>query len=109
MSRACASLSDFDFSSSSEEDEKVNYKKREGDFTELCLMAKGRSSQNNFDSNFDSDSNVSDHLTYDVHSSKVNKLENGLCSQDKLLCRVFHENKDLNLKLENSFTEIASL
>jgi hypothetical protein len=105
MSRACASLSDFDFSSSSEEDEKVNYKKREGDFTELCLMAKGRSSQNNFDS----DSNVSDHLTYDVHSSKVNKLENGLCSQDKLLCTVFHENKDLNLKLENSFTEIASL
>jgi hypothetical protein len=32
-----------------------------------------------------------------------------LCSQDKLLCRVFHENKDLNLKVENSFAEIASL
>jgi cytidine deaminase len=26
-----------------------------------------------------------------------------------LLCRVFHENKDLNLKLENSFAEIACL
>jgi hypothetical protein len=32
-----------------------------------------------------------------------------LCSQDKLLCRVFRENKDLNFKLENSFVEIASL
>jgi hypothetical protein len=32
-----------------------------------------------------------------------------LCSQDKLLCRVFLENKDLKLKLENSFVEIASL
>jgi hypothetical protein len=39
----------------------------------------------------------------------VVKLEDALCSQDKLLCRVFHENKDLNLRLENSFTEIASL
>ena len=37
------------------------------------------------------------------------KLEDALCSQDKLLCRVFCENKDLNLKLENSFVEIASL
>jgi hypothetical protein len=32
-----------------------------------------------------------------------------LCSQDKFLCKVFHENKYLNLKLENSFAEIASL
>jgi hypothetical protein len=39
----------------------------------------------------------------------VHKLENALCSQDKLLCRVFHENKDLKLKLENSFDNIASL
>jgi hypothetical protein len=62
MSRACATLSDFNFSnedlSSSEEDEKVNYKKKEGDFTGLCLLTKGRSSRNN--SNFDSDSDVSD-------------------------------------------------
>jgi hypothetical protein len=43
MSRACVALSDFDisseYSSSSKEDEKVNYKKKEGDFTWLCLMA----------------------------------------------------------------------
>jgi hypothetical protein len=99
----------LDFSSedslSSEEDEKVNYKKKEGDFTGLCLMAKGRSSRNNSDS----DSNVSDDLTYDGLSSRVHKLEDALCSQDKLLCRVFCENKDLNLKLKNSFAEIAFL
>jgi hypothetical protein len=57
--------------------------------------------------NFDSD--VSDDLTLDCHSSKVHKLEDAFCSQDKLLCRVFRENKDLNLKLKNSFAEIASL
>jgi hypothetical protein len=104
-------LSNFDFSSedssSSEEDENVNYKKKEDDFTGLCLMAKGRSSRNNSD--FDSDFDVSNDLIYDGLSSKVVKLEDALCSQDKLLCRVFHENKDLNLRLENSFTEIASL
>jgi hypothetical protein len=46
----------------------------------------------------DSDSDISDGL-----SSKVHKLEDALCSQDKLLCRVFCEDKDLNLKLENIF------
>jgi hypothetical protein len=111
MSRACASLSDFDFSSeessSSKEDEKVSYKKKEDDFTGLCLMTKGSSLRNNSDS--DSNFDVSDDLTYDGLFSKVNKLEDVLCSQDKLLCRVFCENKDLNLKLENSFAEIASL
>ncbi len=54
MSRACAALSNFDFSSedssSLEEDEKVNHKKKEGDFTGLCLMTKGGSSRNNSDS-----------------------------------------------------------
>jgi hypothetical protein len=109
MSRACAALSDFNFSSedasSSEEDEKVNYKKKEDDFTGLYLMAKGRCSRNNSDS----ESNVSYDLTYDGLSSIVHKLEDALCSQDKLSCRVFHENKDINLKLENSSTEIASL
>jgi hypothetical protein len=70
-------------------------------------MAKGRSSRNNSDWNSNSD--VSDDLTYDGLSSKVHKLEDALCNQDKLLCRVFCENKDLNLKLENSFSEIASL
>jgi hypothetical protein len=39
----------------------------------------------------------------------VHKLEDALYSQDMLLCRVFCENKDLNLQLENSFVEIASL
>jgi hypothetical protein len=109
MSQAYATLSDFDFSSedssSLEDDEKVNYKKKKGDFTGLCLMTKGGSSWNNFDSDFD----VCDDLTYDCLSSKVHKLEDALCSQDKLLCRVFRENKDLNLKLENCFTKIASL
>jgi hypothetical protein len=90
-------LSDFDFSgensSSSEEDEKVNHNKKEGDLIKLCLMTKGGSSWN------DSDSDVSDDLTYDGLSSNVHKLEDALCSKDKLLCRVFHENKDLNLMI----------
>jgi hypothetical protein len=55
MSQACATLSDFEFSSedssSSEEDEKPKCKK--GDFTGLCLM--GKSSRNVFDSDSDSD------------------------------------------------------
>jgi hypothetical protein len=68
-------------------------------------MTKGGSSQNDSDSN----SNVSDDLTYNDLSSKVHKLEDALCSQDKLLCRVFRENKDLTLKIENPFAEIASL
>jgi hypothetical protein len=107
ISQACAALSDFDFlsedSSSSKEDEKIKCKK--GDFTGLCLMTKGGSSRNNSDSDFD----VSDDLSFKSLSSKVVKLENALCKQDKLLCRVFRENKNLNLKLENSFTGIASL
>jgi hypothetical protein len=40
---------------------------------------------------------------------RVVKLENALCNQDKLLYKVFHKNKKLNLELENSFFEIASL
>jgi hypothetical protein len=101
-------LSYFDFTSEdtcSEEDEKVNHKKKEGDFTRLCHMTKGGSSQNDSES----DSDVCDDLTYDGLSPKVHKLEDALCSQDKLLCRVFHEKKDLNLKLENSFVEIVYL
>jgi hypothetical protein len=102
MSRARATLSDFDFSSEdsscSEEDENVNYKKKEGDFTGLCLMAKGRSLRNNFD--FDSDSDVSDDLTYDVLSSKVPNFEDVLCCQDKFLCRVFVRTKILILSLK---------
>jgi hypothetical protein len=103
MSRACATLSDFNFLSedfsSSEEDEKIKCKK--GDFTGLCLM--GKSSRN------DSDSDVSDDIFFESLSFKVVELENALCNQDKLLCQVFCENKNLNLKLENSFAETASL
>jgi hypothetical protein len=101
----CAALSDFDFSSedssSSEEDEKVKCK--QGDFTGLCHM--GKSSRNVSNSN----SNVSDDLSFDNLSLRVAELENALCNQDKLLYRVFHENKNLNLKPENSFSEIISL
>jgi hypothetical protein len=75
-------------SSSSEEDEKIKCKK--DDFIGLCLM--GKSSWN------DSDSDVSDDLSFESLSSKVVKLENALCNQDKLLYKVFHENKRLNLE-----------
>jgi hypothetical protein len=93
MSRACATLSDFDFSSedfsSPEEDEKPKCKK--GDFTNLCLM--GKSSRNVSDSNFD----VSDDLSFESLSLRVAELENALCHQEKFLCKIFHENKKLNL------------
>jgi hypothetical protein len=105
MSRVCAALSDFNFlsedSSSSEEDEKIKCKK--GDFTGLCLM--GKSSRNDFNS----DSDVSENLSFESLSSKVVKLENALFNKDKLLCKVFYKNKKLNLELEKSFAEIASL
>jgi hypothetical protein len=99
MSQACAILSDFDFSSddssSSEEDKKV--KRKQGDFTGLCLM--GKSSRNISDS----DSNVTDNLSFESLSLRVAELENALCNQDKLLCKVFCENKKLNLELESVF------
>jgi hypothetical protein len=105
MSRACAALSDFDFSSddsfSLEEDEKVKHK--QSDFTSLCLM--GKSSRNISDSNSD----VSDDLSPESLSLRVVEFESVLCNQDKFLCKVFHENKKLNLELESSFSEIASL
>jgi hypothetical protein len=79
----CATLSNFDFSSddssSSEEDEKVKCKK--GNFTELCLT-KGGSSRNISDS----DSDVSEDLSFESLSLKIAELENALCNQDKLLC-----------------------
>jgi hypothetical protein len=87
MSRACATLSDFDFSSndssSSEEDEKVKCKK--GDFTGLCLITRGGSSWNVSDS----DSDVSEDLSFECLSLKVVELENALCNKDKLLYKVF--------------------
>jgi hypothetical protein len=105
MSRACADLSNLDFSSddssSSEEDERPKCKT--GDFTGLCLM--GKSSRHISDSNFD----VSDDSSPKSLSLRVVELENALCNQDKLLCKIFHENKRLNLEFESSFFEIASL
>jgi hypothetical protein len=74
ISRACAALSNFDFSnddsSSSDEDEKV--KRKQGKFTGLCLM--GKSLRNI------SDSDVSDDLSPDDPSLRVIELENVLCS-----------------------------
>jgi hypothetical protein len=95
MSRACAALSDFNFSSddssSSEEDEKPKCKKC--NFTGLCLM--GKSSSNVFDS----DSDVSEDLSFESLSLNVAEYENALFNQDKLLCQIFHENNKLNLEL----------
>jgi hypothetical protein len=105
MSQACAALSDLDFSStdssSLEEDEKV--KRKPGDITGLCLMGKSTRHIS------DSDSDVSDDLSPDDLSLRVVELENALCNQDKLLCKVFHENKKLNLELKSASSEIASL
>jgi hypothetical protein len=99
MSRACAALSDFNFSSddssSSEDDEKVKHK--QGNFTGLCLM--GKSSR----SIPDSDSDVSDVLSFEGLSLRVAKYENALWNQDELLCKVFCENKKLNLELKSYF------
>jgi Fe-S cluster biogenesis protein NfuA len=105
MSRACATLSDLDFSgddsSSSEDNEKV--KRKPGDFTGLCLM--GKSSRHISDS----DSDVSDDSSPESLSLRVVELENALCNQDKLFYKVFRENKKLNLELESVFSENASL
>jgi hypothetical protein len=40
---------------------------------------------------------------------RVAKLENALCNSDKLLDKIFRENKKLILELESAFSEIASL
>jgi hypothetical protein len=105
MSRACVALSDLDFSSDdssiSEEDERP--KRKTSDFTGLCLM--GKSSRHISDS----DSDVSDDSSPESLSSRVVELENALCKQDKLLYKIFRENKRLNLELESSFSDIASL
>jgi hypothetical protein len=105
MSRACATLSDLDFSSddssSSEEDERL--KRKTGDFTGLCLMDKASRHIS------DSDSNISDDSSPEDLSLRVVELKNALCNQDKLFGKVFHGNKKLNLELESTFSEIASL
>jgi hypothetical protein len=40
---------------------------------------------------------------------RVVELENALCNQDKLLCKVFCENKKMNLELESASSKIATL
>jgi hypothetical protein len=105
ISRACVDLNDLDFSSddssSSEEDEKPKHKIC--DFTGLCLMGKSSRHISN------SDSDVSDDSSLESLSLRVVKLENALCNQDKLLCKIFRENKKLNLELESAYSEIATL
>jgi hypothetical protein len=105
MSRTCAALNDIDFfnddSSNSEEDEKPKHKT--GDFTGLCLM--GKSSRHISNSNSD----VSDDSSPKSLSLRVVELENALYNQYKLLCKIFHENKKLNLELESASSEIATL
>jgi hypothetical protein len=89
MSRACAALSDLDFSSddssSSEEDEKP--KRKTNEFTGLCLM--GKSLRHISDSN----SNVSDDSSPESLSLRVVEFENALCNQDILLCKIFVKTK----------------
>jgi hypothetical protein len=65
----------------------------------------GKSSRNISDSDYD----ISDDLSPESVSLRITELENALCNQDKLLCKVFCENKKLNLELESDFSEIASL
>jgi hypothetical protein len=48
-----------------------------------------------------SDSDVSEDLSPESLSFRVVELKNALCNQDKLLCKVFRENKKLNLVLES--------
>jgi hypothetical protein len=57
----------------------------------------------------DFDSDVSDDSSPKSLSLRVVELKNALCIQDKLLGKVFHENKKLNLELQSSFSEIACL
>jgi hypothetical protein len=74
MSRACAAISDLNFSSddssSSEENKKI--KRKPGDFTGLCLMGKSSRHISDFD--------VSNDLSPDDLSLRVIELENVLCN-----------------------------
>jgi hypothetical protein len=74
MSRACAAISDLNFSSddssSSEENKKI--KRKPGDFIGLCLMGKSSRHISDFD--------VSNDLSPDDLSLRVIELENVLCN-----------------------------
>jgi hypothetical protein len=93
----CAALSDLNFSIS-KEDERP--KRKTGDFTGLCLMGKSSQRISN------SDSVVSDDSSPEGLSLRVAELENALCNQDKLLCKIFRGNKKLNLEFESSFLRL---
>jgi hypothetical protein len=54
----------------------------------------------------DSDIDVSDDSSPEGLSLRVAELENALCNQNKLLAKVFRENKKLNLELESSFLRL---
>jgi hypothetical protein len=56
-----------------------------------------------------SDSNVSDDSSPASLFMRVVELENALCNQDRLFCKIFRENKKLNLELKSVSSEIASL
>jgi type II secretory pathway component PulL len=58
---------------------------------------------------FDPDSDVSDDSSLESLFLRVVELENALCNQDMLLCKIFCENKKLNLELESASSEIATL
>jgi hypothetical protein len=88
-------------SSGSDEDEKPKCKI--DDFIDLCLMSKSSRHIS------DSDSNVSDDLYPKSLYLRVVELENALSNQDKLLCKVFRENKKLNLEVESDASKIATL
>jgi hypothetical protein len=65
----------------------------------------GKSSRHIFDFNSD----VSDDSSHESLSLRVIEFENALCNQDKLLCKIFRENKKLNLELESASSKIATL
>jgi hypothetical protein len=57
----------------------------------------------------DSNSDISDDSSPESLSLRVVELKNALYNQDKLLCKIFRENKKLNLELETAFSDITSL
>jgi hypothetical protein len=54
----------------------------------------------------ESNFNVSDDSSPKSLSLRVVELENALCNQDKLICKIFHTNKQLNLELESAFLRL---
>jgi hypothetical protein len=65
----------------------------------------GKASRHISDSGFD----VSNDSSPENLSLRVVELKNALCNQGKLLCKIFRENKKLDLKLKSASSEIASL